>query len=101
MLLASSMIPELPVGVQLECELMVRSTREHGLKDPQQLLDLTATLIRQVFILERTVMESLKRIAHLEVELALATTGHKAGAVEQKHYEMTAQIMDELGIDMP
>lgn len=101
MMLASSMIPELPVGVQLECELMVRSTREHGLKDPQQLLDLTATLIRQVFILERVTMESFKRIASLECDLAIAKTGHKAGAVEQQHYEMAAQIMNALGIDMP
>ena len=56
------MVPELPLARQLECELKVRSLQENGLKEPQSLLNLAVSLVRQNYNLEHAVLTSLARI---------------------------------------
>ena len=95
------MVPELPIMQELDCALKIQALRESGLKDPQRLLDLTISLVRQVYTLEHTALTALARIGELQLEIALAATNKKQSAISQVHYEMANQILNDLGVDMP
>lgn len=95
------MVPELPIMQELDCALKIQALRESGLKDPQRLLDLTISLVRQVYTLEHTTLTALARIGELQLEIALAATNKKQNAISQVHYEMANQILNDLGVDMP
>ena len=90
------MVPELPLARQLECELRVRSLQEHGLKDPQSLLNLAVALVRLNYNLEHAVLTSLARIGHLQVELALASDPGALPPIDQRYYDMTKQVLDSV-----
>lgn len=90
------MVPELPLARQLECELKVRSLQENGLKEPQSLLNLAVSLVRQNYNLEHAVLTSLARIGHLQVELALASDPGSLPPIDQRYYDMTKQVLDSI-----
>jgi hypothetical protein len=90
------MVPELPLARQLECELKVRSLQENGLKEPQSLLNLAISLVRQNYNLEHAVLTSLARIGHLQVELALAAEPGSLPPIDQRYFDMTKQVLDNV-----
>lgn len=91
----------MPLNVELECELAVRALRDHGLKDPQALLDATIKLVRQNFTLQQAVMNAVTRIAELQIEAAMAQLPSGDRGIKQEHYEMAAMILNDMNIDMP
>ena len=90
------MIPELPLARQLECELKVRSLQEDGLKEPQALLNLAVSLVRQNYNLEHAVLTSLGRIGHLQVELALASDPGSLPPIDDRYFDMTKKVLDSV-----
>ena len=90
------MIPELPLARQLECELKVRSLQEDGLKEPQALLNLAVSLVRQNYNLEHAVLTSLGRIGHLQVELALASDSTSPPPIDDRYFDMTKKVLDSV-----
>ena len=95
------MIPELPIGVDLDCELKVRALQQNGLDDPQRLLALTIDLVRQVYRLEHTTLVALTRISELQISLALSQRKDAPAPIDQRFYEMAAELSQTLGLDLP
>jgi hypothetical protein len=96
-----SMIPELPLMSELDCAMKTEALRQDGLKDPQRLLALTLTLVRQVYTLEHSLCTALARISELQLDLDLATRKSPRPPIDQRFYEMTKQLMDDMQLDMP
>jgi hypothetical protein len=95
------MIPELPIGTELDCELKIRAIRQHGLENPERLLNLTVDLVRQVYTLEHATLTALARVAELQTSLALSQRKGGPAPIDQRFYEMAAELTQTLELDMP